>query len=264
MICPHCGIEYQQQYDQCPNCGSPLQPSGVPTQGAGDRLLAVLKDQLFLILCILVSISCVTALSAGDLPLINILITIFLWLTYAQAAKGIPSAEHLRCVSGSIYAQYVIIYVSAVLTFVVGLVFAVFFGHFAKDPEYLRTILSGFVEIPAESWDFIGSLAAVSGAVVLVACLLAAIIMVLVNIFSLRYIHRFAQSFYRSIESGVLELKCVRPAYIWLIIFSVFSGISTLSALGDGQFFSLISNGASCGTTVIAALLIRKYLQEEL
>ena len=97
--------------------------------GFADQLLPALKDPLFLVVCILLSISCLLSLSAGSVPLIDILITVFLWLTYAQARKDIADAGHLRCVSGALYAQYVIVYVVAGLLLVVGVILMLYFAN---------------------------------------------------------------------------------------------------------------------------------------
>ena len=106
MKCNQCGFEAAQDSLFCPQCGERMVQDASGRSGFADQLLPALKDPLFLVVCILLSISCLLSLSAGSVPLIDILITVFLWLTYAQARKDIADAGHLRCVSGALYAQY--------------------------------------------------------------------------------------------------------------------------------------------------------------
>ena len=89
----------EAEITQCPNFESEEQIVA-PVQTVADRVLPALKDGIFLAICILMSASCLISLSMDSIPLINILATVFLWLTYAQSRKDIVDAKHLRCVSG--------------------------------------------------------------------------------------------------------------------------------------------------------------------
>lgn len=130
MKCANCGFESEQNYSVCPQCQANTQ-----SNPAAQKILCVLKDPLFLVICILMSISCAISLAADNLPLINILITVFLWLTYAQSRKEIADAKHLRFISGAVYANYVINYVIAGLVVILGVIFAVAFGLIASNPR---------------------------------------------------------------------------------------------------------------------------------
>ena len=86
--------------------------------------------------------------------------------------------------------------------------------------------------------------------------LLAAVIIVVLNMFSLRYIHRFARSVYRSIETGSLKLEHTSAAKVWLF---VIGGLTVLGGLLEGQLNGL-AEGAVC---IIAGVMIHKYLSAE-
>ncbi len=263
MKCENCGYENEQGYSFCPNCGAEAQPQTLSRPSAADRLLCVLKDNLFLVICILMSASCILSLSVDSVPLINILITVFLWLTYAQSRKGIADAKHLRCVSGAVYAQYVITYVLAGLMLLVGAIFALAFGFLANDPDFLDTLLSGFVDTTEYYAMIAQGLASVSGGLILFAFALIAAIMVVINIFSLRYIHRFAKSVYQSIEAGALALKHTKATQICLYIIGGLSAASALSGFATNQLLAALNSATSAAITIIAGLLIRKYLSSE-
>ena len=254
MKCTNCGFESELNYPVCPQCQAQANPNP-----AAQKVLDALKDPLFLIICILMSISCLLSLSAGSVPLIEILITVFLWLVYAQSRKEIADAKHLRCVSGAVYANYVITYVTAGLVVILGVLFTVAFGIIAGDPSFLETLLSGVASVDYATVAQV--LAFIPAGLILFVFILIAAIIIVINIFSLRYIHRFAKSVYQSIETGVLELKHTAATKVWLFIIGGFSAVSCLSA--DGQLSSLVSNAASAAICIISGLLIHKYLSDD-
>lgn len=254
MKCPNCGFESELNYPVCPQCQAEIQANP-----AAQKILQALKDTLFLVLCILMSASCVLSLSAGDLPLINILTTVFLWLTYAQSRKDIADAKHLRCVSGTVYANYVIGYVVAGLMVVVGIIFTVAFGLILGEPSLLESLVAEF-EIPDIS-AVSQMLAIIPSGIILVVFVFAAAIVVVINIFTLRYIHRFAQSVYQSIETGVLNLKYATAAKVCMFILGGCSAVSCLGNLDDTEL--LLISAVDCAIGIISGLLIHKYLCAE-
>ena len=263
MKCNECVYESEQGSSYCPRCGDGPQPEAVSQNTAAMTVLAALKDNLFLVLCILMSASCILSLSADNLPLISILTTVFLWLVYAQSRKDITDAKQLRNVSGTIYAQYVLNNVLAIILLVVGVIFAVAFGMIAESPEIMDALYGSLMEIDESSLVFAEVLHAGAGVIILVVFAIAAIAIGIINIFSLRYIHRFAKSVYQSIQTGVLELKHVGATRGWLIVFAVCSGIGALSALAVDGLVASLSSAISCAVCIIAVMLINKYLSSE-
>lgn len=262
MKCNHCGFEAAPNSLFCPQCGERMPQIEAPTGAFSARILPALKDPLFLVVCILLSVSCLMSLSAGSVPLIDILITVFLWLTYVQAQKDVADAEHLRCVSGAIYARYVINYVVAGLVLVVGVIFAIAFNILTHSMDgFWETLLREVADAEAVA-SLMSILPSVSGAVILIVCAFAAAIMIVLNIFMMRYLHRFAQSVYRSIQQGENALKYADIAKILLFILGGIAAVSCLSALFTFQFGSLIAYASSGGSAILSGLLIRKYLEQ--
>ena len=233
----------------------------IPVQTVADRILPVLKDSLFLAICILMSVVSLISLSLGNLPVIEILATVFLWLTYAQATKGIVDTKHLRCISGTVYAQYVINYVVAGLIFVTGIIIAAAFSFVMQDPSLAGSIQSALYELNDTAAILSDLILAGSGVLVMVVFAVCAGFAVLVNIFITRYIHRFIKSVYTSVNANTLELKYVTAASVCLFIISGCSCISALTALPSVT--SMLYNGTTCATTLIAGLLIRKYFPDK-
>lgn len=269
MKCTSCGFEEEMEFSFCPQCGAAatqeLTESAPVAQvnPAAEKVLQIIRDRLFLVVCILMSVSCGVQLIGSGPNVLSILFTIFLWLTYAQGRKGIADAKHLRCISGTVYAQYIIVNVGAILMIVVGGLLGLVFGALVSDTTIVNEVLSAFEMAPVDTAAIQGLLGSVSGAVIFVIFGFVGAAMLVVNLFSNRYIHRFAKSVYTGVESGNLELKHTKAAYTWLYIFGIASGISLLGSLGDGDIMVIAGNIASCAMPILAAVLIKNYLMTE-
>ncbi len=275
MKCYHCGYENELDFGYCPSCGRPSMPC-VSENPAAATLLAALKDNLFLIICILMTAACGLSIVAENMPLLNILITIFLWLTYAQAKKGVAEAKHLRQISGTVFAQYIITYVLAGLLVFMGVICGVAFGILAATPEFAEELLLAFGELEQEfaqfgefgTFDifgeygsFVGTFASVIGIVIFAIFTFVGIVTAVINAFSMRYLHKLAQSAYQSIEKGRLELKHVGAARGWLIVFAVCTGLSALGSLSEYMPMLALSEGCLCAVDILCVVLINKYLK---
>ena len=263
MKCINCDFENEQTFQYCPNCGSKAQPETVSQNPAADKILSALKDSLFLVICILMSAVCLLSLANDGMPLISLLTTVFLWLTYAQSRKDIADPKHLRCVSGTVYAQYVISYVAAGLFLVVGIIFAVVFNMLSAQPEFLDAILEELMDTSELHAFAPGLIASVSGWLLFIIFAVIAAGMILINIFAVRRVHRFAKSVYQSIEAQTLKLENASAASIWLFVFSAFSAIGGLSALTQENLLSGLTYACNCAIAIIAGILIRKHLLPE-
>lgn len=263
MTCNNCGFDSEQNFNFCPVCGATNQPDQVQPNPAAQAVLCALKDKLFLIICILTSASCILSLAADSVPLLGILATVFLWLTFAKSRKDIADVEHLRCISGTIYAQYVITNVLGILFMVIGAICFVAFDAIADDATLWNAITAEIGTDILPVTELTGTILGVVFATVFV--LLGALVLVL-NIFSMRYVHRFVKSLYQSVQKGILELKYIKAAQVWLFIFGGFSGFSALTSLLGGEILIILTNGVSCALYVIAGLLVRNHFtpKEEL
>ena len=272
MNCKNCGFEYSDQYEYCPNCGAPKTVESAPEQPvaepvslnpAADKIMCALKDNLFLVLCILMSVSCVLSLSGG-LPLINILLTIFLWLTYADVQKGFANEKHLQCVSGTVYASYVITNVASIILIVCGILFGVLVGMFAGAEEFakgfdmaisqydLGEFAFNYKDIPQVFIGLAGVL--IGGAFVLIGA-----IALIINILGFKKIQNFAKSVYTGIMFQNPDFQNQCAAKNWLIFFGVCSAIAAAVSLFS-EPVAAVASGCDAATAIIASVLIDKYL----
>ena len=265
MKCCKCSFEQEQEFSFCPQCGAaqnaPLESETLqPVNAAAQKVLKALQNPLFFVLCILTSVSCAAQLIESGPNVISILFTIYLWLVYAKSRKGIADVSHLRAVSGTVYAQYIVVNVVAIFLIVVGGICGLAFGALMSDPSFLSELTD---LIPSEAAFASDLLASASGVILFVVFALLGGLMLVFNWFSYRRIHRFAKSVYKGVESGTLALDHAKSTCTWLYVLGIFSGISLLGNLSSGDLISIASGCASCAAPIIAAVLIKQHLMTE-
>ena len=271
--CSNCGFEYGQEFTYCPNCGasdtppqqesytSPVTP--VSLNPVADKILWLLNDKAFLAICVLMTISCACAVVATGAPIINILFTIFLWLTYSEAKKGTANVKHLQGISGTAYANYILGYIGSALLAVVGLIFIVV-GSVCGE-ELLAEIYSELGEFNFAEYgnvfDNLSSTVLIILFFVLGAIFIfMAIVVMLVNIFGMKKIHQFTKSVYQGVMYQNPNFQCVKEAKNWIIVFGVFDAVTVLLSLTSVDLFAIASAGCSAAAAITAAKLIDKYL----
>lgn len=280
MKCTNCGYEPEGNALYCAKCGAALptepEPEPQPAPAAepqtvvppnvpiadpkSNSLLAALKDALFLLICICVTASAGFSLLSGGMPLFQILFAIFLWITLAKASKNILSVEHLRCISGTIYANYVVCNVCAILLLVSGV--TVSFLALSAAPEFANnfSFANELIELVPKLEPLLANLNySIFGIILGVIFLFAGIIILLISVLGLRKIHRFAKSVYQGVGNPFFPFEDPRSAKTWLLVFGIVSGISALSTLGSG-LFAFLSAAAAAAAPILAVLLIDKYI----
>ncbi len=276
MICKNCNFEFDAIYEYCPNCGTkgvddaPIAQQSQPIQiepeqatalinPAAERALAALKDGMFLTVCILVSAATLFSVLSFALPVINILLTIFLWMTYASSQKGLANPNHLRCVSGTVYANYIVINVASIILIVAGLLMAAF----SRAVGFAEELVNAFNQTGIDGLDEIFEL--INYQFIWVICLVIAIVFILggglallFNILGMRKIHRFTKSVYEGIALQNTNVEKPRSVKAWLIFFGVCSGISALTSIATG-IMTALSTGCMAAAAIISAIMVDKY-----
>lgn len=270
MKCPHCEYERDTAFSFCPMCGKSStreeEPIAVcPTP----RILSLIKDDLFLVICILLTVGVGCSLIYGGLNVIFVLITIFAWLTYAGGKKNIVEHKHIRVISGSVYANYVINNVTAIITAVCGVLYTVslfipaILGEFNIE-EFINTNINteeyGLMGlIPFTTMTLLLALAMVIGFVLI----FFAIVILVLNVAGVKKIHRLIKSLYKSAEVGEENIIGVNKIGGWLIVFVVISILSAIFWISNGNIFGFITEGCYAATYIILNILIGKHLKDK-
>lgn len=279
MKCNNCGYENPQGTGFCANCGSKLpdeqynanaytapaaQPDIYVSQTAvnpvSNHIFAVLKDKLFLAICILMSASAGLSLLTGNLSVIDILITVFLWLVYAQSTKNIVDAKQMRCVSGALYASYILYWVmfgimaAAMVTLTIAIAFIG--SNIGAFSDIAPSIVYG-----EEYYGFFEILSSLSAGWIIAILLIITVIVlavILVFCFYSRDIHRFVKSVYKSVEMGnFCFVKCGAVGN-WLMVIGIINGLSAVSNISS-SVSAFLSGGALAAAEIIGSVLVKKY-----
>ncbi len=272
MKCQKCGFEIQEGMGFCSKCGTAITYTPQPEQPIqsepsanifnpfAERIMSVVQDKLFLAICILMTVSCGCSILSGSLPdIINILFTIFLWLAFASGRKGILPTEHLRCVSGTVYANYVISNVASGIFIVCGIIISVCFGAIAKFGEdYLYELMDELGLNLNLSVDIAQIGFAAIGLIFGFAFIFAAVLILVFNLLGMKKIHRFVKSAYQSVNSPAPYFENPVGAKNWLMFFGVCSVIASLSSLGSG-IVAFVASACLGVAGILASVLIGKY-----
>ena len=278
MRCNHCGYENNDNFTFCPQCSKETEQQCATENStvsdaiagtempqftvnpAAEHVLKALKDKLFLTICILFTVSTALTVFSGSFNVINILLTIFLWLTYSQAQKDNADAEHLRFISGTVYALYVIFFVAAVLFVLCGLIFIFIGGAFSYNTASLNEIFSEMnitLNISGIPLDLLPThyYVVLFGVIFIIGGLITTIL----NILGIGSIHKFIRSVYRSINAGQILVEKNVAAQKWLMVFGILEAIECISSLSNQTSLALYSGIAMASALIVCSVLVKKH-----
>lgn len=229
------------------------------------RFNSVFSDVLFLIVCILVSVSTLFSsivvstnawgqTSASFSPdVFGILFTIFLWMTYSSAKKGNINIKSLRSTSGTTFAMYIVVWVAVGLFGVCGILLLV--AGNAVGGELMSGLVDEMGSDAAILYELgLGSAGAAFTLIALIV-LLAAGILTVYNIFFYGALHKFAKSLYTSAQNGFENIQKANACGIWLLVIGILNAITSFG----GGFTGFIAGAAQAATYIILFVWIRKH-----
>ncbi|MEE0946814.1 MAG: zinc ribbon domain-containing protein [Acutalibacteraceae bacterium] len=261
MKCNKCNFETAEDFIFCPSCGAHNTEPVIPVNFPDQKILNLLKDKGTLVLCILLTVSSGLGVISGSIPVLTVLATIFMWLVYSKACNDITDSGLIRCVSGTVYAAYIINYIGYVLLAIIGVCFGITFGVSAGSPSILEAVLQELeAYFTADILNTTHSIITTYGLIISIAVIIFSIILVIINLIGMRKIHLFIKTTYQNLQNGLLENKYTEAAKNWLIFFGVFTVIGGLSSLSSETFFAGIGNIALGVSMFLSSSLIKKHL----
>lgn len=269
MKCKNCGYESEKDFAYCVNCGAAAEyePVAEPISlnPAADKVLAPLQTGLFLAVCILMTVSTATSIICGSIPLINILITIFLWCVYSSAQKGYADVNQLRNISGTVYASYVITNVLAGIFAVLGVLCAALISQL-NIYDFIELFEDFSLELSdygISLYDLSRGITSLVGVIIAIMFIFIAALIFVINILGVKKIHRFVKSVYMGVAYQNPNFEKAVAAKNWIMVFAVFSAIS---ALGDFSIFGIMSfaaSGCQSAALIIVYILIDRYFVDK-
>ncbi len=258
MKCNNCSFESEQDFAFCPNCSAPAGERIV--NPVGEKVMAALKDKMFLAICVLLTVaSAISTFSGGGIPAIIILHTVFLWIAYSKVQKNIVDTKQLRNLSGTVYAQYVVLNVLSIILLVSGVISVILTLVFG-GLDLPESILAHFGDI---NLDISSALVMLSGWLIFAVFTVIAAVMLVVNVLIWRKIHRFAKSVYQSIDTYTQNLQYADAVKTCLLVLGVLDAVSAGYVLVNGGFITAISNACLAAATILASQLVGKYLADK-
>ena len=235
----------------------------VPLEPEVKKPLLAVKDSLFLTMCVLLSISV-----AFSFHLINLLLVIGMWIAFASAKSESSILSGAKFCAGTLKANYIIWWVLIGIFYFVGalIVLLTLVAPLTFTNIYF---IDSFLEMEGVSEAFESfALAGIAYEFLLMMMLLffgiffivMATIFVFVNAFFHKNVCKLAYSIRDNLTSSAPIVKA-KTVSAWIIVFSVFQGISLLGTLLD--FKSLAVSGTMLATYIIAYIWIKKYFVEQ-
>lgn len=278
MKCNYCGFESNKDYQYCPQCGAVMEKKEdsftpppqtdfvyeTPTPQPEHKIVSALKDKLFLVVCILVSTCCGLAFLGGGLPIIRIFLTVYMWVAYSQTKNNTLNPNHIRNISGTVYASYVVNNVLAVFIIVLGLLFSVLMTFITSNAEVLTKFYEELeATVGSEIVDLFSQYFVSFAGLIGVVISLIGIIAIVINIIGRKTIHKFIKSTYMNMSMPTEQIQKVSKAYVWLLVFGILNAVSALSSSGDGALMIFLSEAAYSAALIITAILVKKYFSEK-
>ena len=252
MKCNNCGFEYADDCRFCTNCGASADAVAVNPNPAAAMLLPVLRDNLFLAFCILMSVAAVFSFDV-----LTVLFAIFFWLVFAKSRKGIVDADHLRQVSGTVYAGYVITNVVTIIMIVCGALTiggSILAGELLADSSYTFADIFAELDLPIPSSLLYTSFTSLAGCLVGLLFIALGVAFLIINVLGMKKLHAFAKSVYTGVQNQTADFTGVDKVKNWLIFYAVCEAISALSS---GT--ALVVYGCKTAAIIITIVLIKKY-----
>ena len=278
--CPVCGEKQPEpEYRQAaagPNVSifDDAQPQG--QMGAvADLLTTVFRDPMYLIITILITVSCIGSsitLSRQDVSTgVNISVSVFpilfavaLWMCFvsAKSSNGLSPAG-LSFASGLVKAQMIIMWIAFGIIVIGGIMTIVLGPSIADRIDFYGwgSGTDGFPSLPPEVLEELKELGidearalVISKAAIIgigIALLFGAVIILIINVCFYRKLHMFTKSLCTSLKTDVYEVRKARASKNWLIVSAVFTLLcSGLPGLASAIGSAIRTGGSSAVVTI--------------
>lgn len=275
MKCSKCGVEYDIMYGCCPNCGEVAVPQQVVAEVRHDippveevkvnpgqeKLLALLKDKLFLLICIFLTVSCALSITGGAIPVFPTLIAIFMWILYAGARKGVIKQGQIQAIRTTIRVEYILNNVLNIILILTGiatcLVMVVAAGAFEAFIIAITDFLEEELGFPVIISHLSTTMHLLIGGITSLGTTLTGIYGLVVSLLFLRKANNFVKAVQKNVETNNSNYAFALSAKKWIFAYGIYRILDVIISatpqvlIGDALLFASI---------IIGSVLIGKYL----
>ncbi len=227
-----------------------------------ERIAGALKSKQFFIICLLKVLSTILLLVDGNLSVLDILLTIFLWMVYTAANRDLIEPAYIRRVSGVIFAQYIINYVLAGLLLFIGVLLMGLSAVLRADPALADALETALESLPADYAELFDMMISAIPAAALVVNGLAAGMVVLFNVFYTRTIHRFVQSCYQRLEDPQKPVVKISATRKWLMVTGTICALESIFMFAGAEVLATMSYGTLAAAYILGGITIKQYLED--
>lgn len=263
MKCKKCGLEQEEVFGFCPECGEIAQteketlPENKETF-LTEKLKLALKNPIYLILCILFTVSCGLSLIAGEISVIGILIAIFLWIIFAESQKDLINYKNLQCISGVVYAKYVINNIIGVIYIVCGVIVSIGMVLVMFVPSLEKMLIDATDEINDIAVNLSLKFTGAIGVAVGIFIICGGVVYLLINNLGFKKIHRFVKSVHLSVLNNQIQLANPNAVKNWLIVFGVCAALSGMTSILANIVLAMALM-FKAAAIILGAVIIDKY-----
>lgn len=275
MKCSKCGVEYDIMHGCCPNCGEVAVPKQVVVEVKHDappvkevnvnpgqeKILALLKDKMFLLICIFLTVSCALSITGGAIPVFPTLIAIFMWILYAGAKKDIVKENQINAIKTTIRVEYILSNVVNIFLILAGIATCLVMVLFAGVMETLAIGLMEFLEddlgIPMFLSLSANTITILFCGILQLSSTIAGIYGLVVNLLFLRKINNFAKEVHNNAIIKNSNYTTALSAKKWIFAYGIFM-IADVLLSANPQVF--IGDALLFASIIMGSMLIGKYL----
>ena len=235
----------------------------VPLEPEVKKPLLAVQDPLFLVMCVLISVSI-----AFSFNIFNLLLVIGMWIAFANAKSNGSILSGAKLCAGTMKANYIVWWVVIGMIYLLGVI--VILLALVAPLGFTNTyFIDSFLEIDGvgeafESLVLSGLAYEVLYVMLLVisgiTLLILATIFLFLNIFFNKNVYKFAYSLRDNISSGAPIVKA-KTVSAWLMVLAIIQGLGVFGTLFD--FESVAAVGTMLATYIIAYIWIKKYFIEQ-
>lgn len=224
------------------------------------NIFDAIRDPLFLVICILTSV--IVALS---FDLIYLLLMIGMWMIFAAVKNGNSPLPGAKLCAGTLKALYILCWVAIPFMFVGGatlfifspILIAMFESALDNGLGHIIDLESFFEEL--EQFSDLGisdeSLWVIMIIGAGVALMIAAIVLLLFNIFFYKKLYVFAESLRDNISDPTQPILHANTVKTWMLVFAIISGISALGFVFTDQF---LLSGTTTANYILLYIWVKK------